>query len=143
MNLVDEFSSHRSVATYVSIAIMTFVIVAGYLDPPLFRWLFQIAIVLVLAVSLFLQLTIFRRLLALSLSPDYVGKFRIQSVSCRLIMYSHFPCLRTASRVSHNMVSPPGPSAHLPRFFSGSQTPVGNTFHEAPHRVLMSISGVS
>ena len=79
--LIDEFSSHRSMATYIPIAIMACVIVAGYLNLALFRWLFPVAVVLMLMFSLILQLSIFRHLGSLGLPGDYVSKFRFQSIA--------------------------------------------------------------
>ena len=82
--LIDEFSSHRSLGTYIPIAIMACVIAAVYFQPASFRWLFPVAIVLVLVVSLVLQLSVFRHLGSLGLPDDYVSRFRYQSIAVQI-----------------------------------------------------------
>ena len=84
MKVIDQFSSHRSLATYIPIAIMACVIAASYLNSALFRWLFPTGVVLVLIVSLILQLFIFRQLRSLGLPEDYVSKFRFQSIAVQI-----------------------------------------------------------
>lgn len=80
LKLVDAFSKHRSMGTYIPIGIMLAVIAIGYTNPRTFVVGFPIGVVLVLIVSLTLQIAILRRLSELSLPVEYVAKFRIQSI---------------------------------------------------------------
>ena len=79
LKLIDSFSKHRSLATYLPIVIMLAVIAIGYSNPQSFSIGFPIGVALVLIVSLILQFAILRRLNELSLPQDYMSKFRLQS----------------------------------------------------------------
>jgi hypothetical protein len=80
LKLTDAFSSHRSLGTYIPIAIMLLVIVIGYSYPHEFPMLFAGGVVAVLMISLALQIAIVRDLKKLSLPDAYVNKFRVQSM---------------------------------------------------------------
>ena len=80
VKLVDQFSSHRSLATYIPLALMGLVILIGRTNPDVFRWLFPLAVFAVLAVSIILQVIILRRLDTLDLPVDFVSRFRFQSI---------------------------------------------------------------
>ena len=80
MRLTDAFAKHRSLATYIPIAIMLMTIAVGYTKPQAMSLAFPVGIVLVLIVSVALQIAIFRRLTELSLPDDYVSGFRVQSI---------------------------------------------------------------
>lgn len=79
VKLTDAFSTHRSLATYIPIAIMVAVMAIGYANPSTFVVAFPIGVILVLVVSFTLQIGILRRLSELSLPDEYVSKFRLQS----------------------------------------------------------------
>jgi hypothetical protein len=81
VKLVDQFSAHRSLATYIPLGIMGVVILVGRSDPGVFRWLFPIAVSVVLFVSIALQAVVLRRLAALELPEDFVSRFRFQSIA--------------------------------------------------------------
>ena len=81
VKLVDQFSTHRSLATYIPLAIMGLVIVIGRTNPDVFRWMFPLAAAAVLAVSITLQIVILRRLDTLDLPVDFVSRFRFQSIA--------------------------------------------------------------
>lgn len=79
LKLTGAFSTHRSLATYIPIAIMVAVMAIGYANPSTFVVAFPIGVILVLVVSFTLQIGILRRLSELSLPGEYVSKFRLQS----------------------------------------------------------------
>lgn len=79
LKLLDAFSQHRSLGTYIPILIMLIVIVLGYAIPNSFVIGYPIGILMVLIISLLLQVSVFRRLTELSLPADYIAKFRLQS----------------------------------------------------------------
>ena len=79
LKLVDQFSTHRSLATYIPLGIMAVVILVGRSNPSVFRWLFPVAVAAVLAASIILQLVILRRLDTIGLPEDFVSRFRFQS----------------------------------------------------------------
>ena len=79
LKLTDAFSTHRSLATYIPIAIMVAVMAIGYANPSTFVVAFPIGAILVLAVSFLLQIDILRRLSDLSLPDEYINNFRLQS----------------------------------------------------------------
>ena len=54
VKLVDQFSKHRSLATYIPLGIMGIVILLGRSGPGTFRWLFPVAVAAILAVSVIL-----------------------------------------------------------------------------------------
>ncbi|MBX3416863.1 MAG: hypothetical protein KF851_04605 [Pirellulaceae bacterium] len=78
LKLTDAFSTHRSLATYILIAIMVAVMAIGYANPSTFIITFPIGLILLLVVSFTLQIGILRRLSELSLPDEYVSKFRLQ-----------------------------------------------------------------
>lgn len=82
--LVDQFSTHRSAATYIPLCIMGLVIVVSRFHPNVFRWLFPMAVGAVLSVSVALQVMILRRLDRLGLPGDFVSRFRFQSVAIQV-----------------------------------------------------------
>ncbi len=84
VKLVDQFSLHRSLGTYIPIGIMAAVIMAGRLRPELFRWLFPVGASAVLIFALVLQLSIFRRLRDLELPDVFVSKFRFHSIAVQV-----------------------------------------------------------
>lgn len=81
VKLVDQFSTHRSVATYFPLGIMGLVILVGRANPATFRWLFPVGVAAVLAVSIILQIIILRRLDTLQLPDEFVSRFRFQSIA--------------------------------------------------------------
>ena len=81
VKLVDQFSTHRSLATYIPLGIMALVILFGRTNPDVFRWLFPVAVAAVLFVSIALQIVILRRLATLELPEDFVSRFRFQSIA--------------------------------------------------------------
>ncbi len=84
LKLTDAFSTHRSMATYVPIAIMLAVIAAGYIYPRTFVVGFPIGVILVLIVALSIQIAILRRLSKLALPEEFVAKFRVQSILAQI-----------------------------------------------------------
>ena len=81
VKLVDQFSKHRSLATYIPLGIMGLVILLGRSSPGSFRWLFPVAVAAILAVSIILQIVILRRLSTLGIPDDFVERFRFQSIA--------------------------------------------------------------
>ena len=81
VKLVDQFSTHRSVATYIPLGIMALVILVSRTNPAIFRWLFPGAVAVVLVVSIVLQIVILRRLDTLQLPDDFVSRFRFQAIA--------------------------------------------------------------
>jgi hypothetical protein len=79
VKLIDAFSKHRSLATYIPIGIMAVVIAVIYLAPQTLVVVFPIGIVLMLIFMIVLQMAVLRRLSELSLPNDYIRKFRFQS----------------------------------------------------------------
>lgn len=80
LKLVEGFATHRSLATYVPIAIMLIVIVIVNYSPRLSRVVFPIGVAVVMAISIAVTIAIIRRLSELALPSDYVRKFRNQSL---------------------------------------------------------------
>ena len=76
VKLVDQFSKHRSLATYIPLGIMGLVVLLGRSSPGSFRWLFPVAVAAILAVSIILQIVILRRLSTLGLPDDFVERFQ-------------------------------------------------------------------
>ncbi len=81
LKLVEQFSTHRSLATYLPLALMGLVILVARTYPGTFRWLFAVGVVAVLLISLVLQTLILRRLATLDLPNDFVSRFRFQSIA--------------------------------------------------------------
>lgn len=84
IKLVDQFSGHRSLATYLPLGIMGLVILVGRSNPGMFRWLFPIAVAAALGVSITLQTVVLRRLTTLGLPGDFVSRFRFQSIAVQV-----------------------------------------------------------
>ena len=84
VKLVDEFSAHRSMATYIPLAVMGLVIVIDLLSPGTSRWLFPVGVAAVLFASVVLQVTILRRLDTLGLPVDFVSRYRFQSIAVQV-----------------------------------------------------------
>lgn len=84
LKLVDGFATHRSLATYVPIAIMLLVIVIVNYSPQSSRVVFPIAVAIVMAISIGVTISIIKRLSELELSPDYIRKFRNQSLMVQI-----------------------------------------------------------
>ena len=84
LKMTDAFSTHRSMATYIPIAIMLAVIAAGYINPSTFVVGFPIGVILVLIVALSIQIAIVRRLSELALPEEFVAKFQVQSILAQI-----------------------------------------------------------
>ncbi len=91
LKLTDAFSTHRSLATYLPIAVMLAIIAVGYGNPRIFLVAFPAGVVLILVVTLALQIAIVRRLKQLALPDNYVAKFRVQAMlvqTCNIVALS-------------------------------------------------------
>jgi hypothetical protein len=79
MKVIDQFSRHRSLATYLPIGVFLIMIAVIYAFPQTLVVALPAGLLAVLLVSVVLQYAVFRRLLDLSLPDDYVRRFRVQS----------------------------------------------------------------
>lgn len=80
LKLSGEFSIHRSLGTYIPIAIILVAMAICYAVPQYTIVILPIAILFILAASVALQFAVFRRLAQLSLPADYISKFRTQAI---------------------------------------------------------------
>ena len=84
VKLVDEFSLHRSLATYIPLGIMSIVLGLSMLIPGAFRWMYPVAILAALAVAFVLQFFIWRRLRTLDLPDTFKSRFLFQSIAVQI-----------------------------------------------------------
>ena len=75
LKMVDAFTGHRSVATYIPIGIMLVIIALGYLDPRNFFFALPLGVVLILIILVMLQVAMYRRMRELAVADDYLRKF--------------------------------------------------------------------
>ena len=78
--IVDAFSQHRSIATYLPIGVMLAVLATALVNPQWLVFAFPAAVALVFVILLAIQVAVLRRLSELSLPKDYIAQFRTQSI---------------------------------------------------------------